>query len=195
MTFPRTPAYQDNVDALAAATFNDLEARAATQISTQVSAEAVSRANNDISQWLPNTSYVATNQSVFQNQLYVCTLDHTSTSSFDHSKWSLAGIGGGGSGDSHTVLSSGTVAGTSSVTMSATIEKWVTLTLSVDHVCTVTMSAGGKVRLFVSQDTTGGHTFSLSDGSNVQVIEVATAASSQTMIAIYCPDGSTLFTE
>jgi hypothetical protein len=96
---------------------------------------------------------------------------------------------GSGSGDTHTVTASGNLGASSTTAMSATVEKWVTGTLNANHAATITPAAGGLVRLFVTQDATGGRTLTIGDGSTSSVVTIAAAASTLSIIDVFSADG------
>jgi hypothetical protein len=57
----------------------------------------------------------------------------------------------------------------------------------------VTPAAGGVIRYFVTQDSVGGHTFSVTDGQTTVVLPVPTVPGAGSALALYSPDGTNLF--
>ena len=93
------------------------------------------------------------------------------------------------------VVALGNVGATSSVAMDPAQPVWVTATLTADNVCTITPAVGGLVRFFLLQDGTGGHTFTISDGTANQMLPVATAPGASTCLSVLSPDGTDLWFE
>lgn len=78
--------------------------------------------------------------------------------------------------DAADALWLGNLGATSSYTMDERAEVWLEGTLTADHVATIAGREGAVVRYFLTQDGTGGHTFTIVDASDDDSLAVPIAS-------------------
>lgn len=99
---------------------------------------------------------------------------------------------GGGGGTTLQTFILGSVTGAQSVNLANELLNEVSLTLTGNVTVTVSgIAAGAQIIFDITQDSSGGHTFSVSTGTAIQVF-IPTAASSRCRVDAVSVDGSTL---
>ena len=88
----------------------------------------------------------------------------------------------------------GNLAASTSLAVAQNKEAWLYGTLTQNTTVTLTgIAVGARAKLLLTQDGTGGHTLTISDGTHTAVAPINTEKEASVEVDVYSPDGSTLY--